>query len=230
MGKKLFLISGLGADKRAFANLHLNREWERINVEWITPLAGESVARYAARLAERYGMDNQSVIIGLSFGGLIAVEITKIVHPALTIIISSAATVKELPFLYRLAGALKLAKLIPAKVLNRPNRLFHRFFGLKKERETKLFDEIVAGSDPFFVKWALLQITTWKNTERPEQVVKIHGTKDRLLPIHKKSTDYVVHGGTHFLTWENAARVSEIINRLLSGLQEKTGRHVRENG
>jgi len=212
---RIFFFTGLGADERAFSQLEVQTSLQKIHIAWLKPQKKETLPAYCHRLIKHYGIKNGDVLIGLSFGGLVVTEINKLLKPTLSILISSISTRRELPLLYRLAGLLNLHNLIPKSSLSKPSRLKYYLFGLKKPVQKQLFDEIITDADPDFVQWAIEKIVHWKNSERPENLYKINGTSDRVIPVHKASSDFVIKGGSHFLTWENADTVSEIIRQLM---------------
>ncbi len=72
---KIYGISGLGADKRAFQFLTLACEF--IPIDWIDPLRTEHIEDYSLRLSKLINQDEDFAILGVSFGGLIAAEISK---------------------------------------------------------------------------------------------------------------------------------------------------------
>ncbi|GMT44267.1 MAG: hypothetical protein IEMM0006_0099 [bacterium] len=216
---QIFFFTGLGADERAFSQLEVQTSLPKIHVAWLKPQRKETLPAYCRRLIKHYKIKNGDVLIGLSFGGLVVTEINKLIKPALSILISSVSTRKELPLLYRIAGRLNLHNLIPKSSLNKPNRLKYYFFSLKKPAQKQLFDDIITDADPDFDQWAIEKIVHWKNSKRPENLYKINGSSDRIIPVRKASSDFVIEGGSHFLTWENADAVSEIIRQLL----EKNG-------
>lgn len=74
---KIYIFSGLGVDKRVFENINFGN----LNVhfvDWIEPLKNESLEDYAKRISIPFKDDNP-ILIGLSFGGILAVEISKII-------------------------------------------------------------------------------------------------------------------------------------------------------
>ncbi|HVG11799.1 MAG TPA: hypothetical protein VM843_02295, partial [Flavisolibacter sp.] len=73
----VYFISGLGADCRIFKNLQLPPSYHAVHVEWIKPLVKESLAEYALRLSAAIDTTQPFGLIGLSLGGMIAVEISK---------------------------------------------------------------------------------------------------------------------------------------------------------
>jgi pimeloyl-ACP methyl ester carboxylesterase len=72
---KVYFISGLCADKRAFSFLNLSF-CEPVFINWIQPLKNESLSAYALRLKEQIRDDNP-IIVGVSFGGMLATEMAK---------------------------------------------------------------------------------------------------------------------------------------------------------
>ena len=99
---KLYAISGLGADERVFQFLKLNHKL--IPLPWLTPEKNESIEKYAKRMAEMINTEDEFGILGLSFGGLVAVELSKLLNPKVTVLISSAETKDGLRSLYKLVG------------------------------------------------------------------------------------------------------------------------------
>ena len=57
----------------------------------------------------------QPVLIGLSFGGMISVEIAKQMPIEKIVLVSSVCCRKELPFFMKVVSALNLNRLIPMK-------------------------------------------------------------------------------------------------------------------
>ena len=112
---KLYAISGLGADKRVFDYLSL--DCEIVHLDWVEPKKNEKIGDYAFRLSKKIKGNEKFGLIGVSFGGLIAVEISKITKPEITILVSSAETKKGLRRIYSLFGRTKLIKLIPVKIV-----------------------------------------------------------------------------------------------------------------
>ncbi|UZR94880.1 hypothetical protein [Chondrinema litorale] len=109
---KIYAISGLGADERVFKYLKL--DCELIPLHWIKPQKNESIESYALRLSKNIDTKQETFgILGVSFGGLIATEITKVLNPKFTILISSAETKGELRSIYRVFGKTHLIRLIP---------------------------------------------------------------------------------------------------------------------
>ncbi|WP_316806658.1 alpha/beta hydrolase [Pedobacter agri] len=220
---KAYFISGLGADKRIFSKLKLDPQIEVIHIEWIVPIKNESLRNYAKRLSSIIDVSNDFILVGVSFGGMIAVEISKLIAPRCTIIISSTLYSQDLPLLYRFAGKLQLVKLIPSWLIKSSNSLTQNFFfGTKSHSEKQLLRKIIADTDSRFLKWAIGSILSWRNSVRPNSLYHIHGTNDRILYSKSAKPDFVIKNGTHFMVYQNAGEISGIINSLHLNLPSKT--------
>ncbi|MFW0717950.1 alpha/beta fold hydrolase [Pedobacter sp. N23S346] len=212
-----YFISGLGADKRIFSKIKLDQSIKVIHINWIPPLKNESLSSYAKRLSEIIDVDKPYVLVGVSFGGMIAVEISKILKPLLTIAISSTILSYELPVLYRFAGTLRLIKLIPSGLIKLSNRFSQNFFfGTKSIEEKTLLSKIITDTDPKFLKWAIGSILGWRNTITPDRLYHIHGTNDKILYSKTAKPDFLIQNGTHFMVYQNAKEISELIDKLVS--------------
>ena len=211
---KIFGISGLGADKRVFQYLTL--EHELIPVEWIEPKTKEPIIEYSKRLIEKYGIGNEENfgILGVSFGGLIATEISKLTKPKFTVLISSVETRTELSGIIKLAGKSKLIELIPEKLLNPPKVIAHFMFGTKKR---ELLNSILADTDLNFTKWAIRELMNWGNQLRLNNLIKISGTKDKLLPP-KGENNILIDKGEHFMIVDKAKEISNVINERINNV------------
>ena len=98
----IYLFSGLGADERVFQKLDFSN-LQTTFIEWIEPLKNEGVENYVKRIIPQIKHPNP-ILIGLSFGGLIAIEVAKEITTEKVILIASAKNNKEIPFYFRLLG------------------------------------------------------------------------------------------------------------------------------
>jgi pimeloyl-ACP methyl ester carboxylesterase len=207
--KNVYIFSGLGADKRVFQNMDFS-EWNANFVEWITPKENENIEIYAERLAEQI-KHQKPILVGLSFGGIIATEVAKIIETEKIILIASAKNQTEIPNYFRIAGKLKLHKLLPTKLLKMPNFISFWFFGAENKFDKKILSEILIDTDGKFLKWAINQIVTWKNKTEHKNLIHIHGSSDRILPINFVKWNIKVEKGGHFMTLNKAEELTKIL-------------------
>lgn len=205
---KIYGISGLGADKRVFDYLTL--DFEFIPIDWITPNKNESIKNYSERLSKVIDTESNFCIIGVSFGGLIATEISKILNPQMTILISSAQTKNELRPIFRLFGKTKLIKLIPTSLFNPPKFIAKYVFGAKN---SELLNNILDDTDLNFAKWAVNELINWKNETLLKNILKINGTKDKLIPPKGNTKMLLIDKGEHFMIVDRAHEISVLLNR-----------------
>jgi len=204
---KLYGISGLGADKRVFQNLTI--ECELIPIDWIEPKKNETIEEYSIRLSRKINTAEKFGIIGVSFGGLVAIEMSKKMNPTLTILISSAETKKELRVIYRIFGKSKLVNLMPTQLFDPPKKIAHWIFGAK---DKQLLNQILDDTDLNFAKWAVKELVNWKNEEKLiNPILKIGGTHDKLIPTKDTNTK-LIERGEHFMIVDRANEISEMIN------------------
>lgn len=212
---KINFISGLGADERVFQYLDIPGV-EKKYIRWIDPCKNESIEHYAGRLIGQFDPLKENVLICVSFGGLIGIELSKLCKFNKIIIISSVKNSYELPFYCRAAGTLHLYKIIPAFVLKSLTPILSYLFGITNINEKELLKIIIKDTDAKFLKWAISKITCWKNTVHLDNLYHIHGMADRLLPRKYVSSCIEIENGHHFMIVTKAGEVSRIINEILT--------------
>lgn len=196
-------------------------EWYRvIALDWIPAIEHESIPAYASRLGQHIDTSEPFQLVGLSFGGMVAAEMAKVVKPLQTIIISSVPTAKEIPWYFKAAGFFRLPDLVPTPFLktaaiNLANPLAYWFFGAQTKEERGLLKQILKDTDSSFLKWALRAIISWDSTDRPENLVQIHGAMDRVLPLRFTTPDYLLQKGAHLMVLSEAGPLSSLLTQVL---------------
>ena len=209
MKPTIYIISGLGADKRMFQNYSFDG-FNVIHIDWILPFQNETFQSYAFRISENMN-DENAILIGLSFGGMLSVEISKIKRFKKIFLLSSAKTKSEIPFYYKVLGKLNLLEIIPVSFFKSVNFLTHFVFGAKTNSEKILLKDIVKNTENSFMKWALHQIINWKNKDFDRNIVHIQGNRDLILPHYFVKYNYLIESGTHFMTLNKSKKIEQII-------------------
>ncbi len=216
-GASCYILSGLGADERVFDHIDFG-DFSPVFIPWESVEPEQSFESYVKLLSSRVKADNP-ILIGISFGGIVAQEMSILFGNCPVLILSSVRTRSELPLLMRFFGKSGLHKLIPVKQILRSKKINYWLFGTKTASEKKLLDQILADSDPVFTKWAIRNITKWQRNEPvPAKVLHIHGDADRIFKIEHVHPDYVIPGGTHFMTVSQHKEVSPVIQNALEKL------------
>lgn len=211
--KTLYCLSGLGVDESAFRTF-TPKNTEIVHIPWIAPLKNESLSHYAHRLFELSDLPMDYALLGVSFGGMIAQEFAKIQAPQSLFLISTISSSGELPFLFKIGARLRIHTIIPSRLLTWTTPFTHFLFGTKERKDKLLLKEILAQTDPTFLKWAMNAITRWKN-EVVISGIRIHGDKDRILPT-KTNVDYLISNAGHFMIATHGEHVSSIVEKCIS--------------
>lgn len=214
--KTIYCISGLGADERAFSKLNI-KDFELKVIRWLMPLPGEALPDYATRM--RQGIDDDNpILMGLSFGGMLCTEIAKQIPVQKIIIVSSIKSSKELPFWMKAVAKLRLNKLMPMQSTKLTQPVQNKMLGVVSADEKKLVASLRKAADVKYTNWAVNQAINWKNDWQHPAIFHIHGDKDNMFPIKYIKADYTIKNGGHFMIMNKAAEVSSCINAIL--LQE----------
>lgn len=211
---KVYFISGLGADSSVFKHIRLPPHCEAIPLDWITPFKKESLPDYALRLAERIDTSGSFSLIGLSMGGMIAVEIARHFKPSHIILISSIPSSLHLPDYYRYLGVLGLHKFIPISLFQK-GALLKRLFTAESAEDKRMLKAMIRKTDVSFIRWGLEAILKWKSENIPQNIIHIHGTHDEILPRRFTKPTHVISKGGHLMIMNRAAEINRIVAAVL---------------
>ncbi|HVT84983.1 MAG TPA: alpha/beta hydrolase [Chitinophagaceae bacterium] len=211
--KKVYFISGLGADRRVFSLLDLSF-CEPVFIDWIKPQKKESLENYAIRLRSLIP-ETAPNVVGISLGGMLVTEMAKFDKNIKGIILSSNKTKDEFPQYLRFAKFFPIYKWLPSKISKKIMLNFQWVLGVKGKSQKRMLRQIILDSDMTFVKWALDAILNWQNAKTPDNIIHIHGTSDKLLPYRFVKANYTVKGGTHVMTINKSEEISNILKTLL---------------
>ncbi len=199
-----------------FRSLHLPPELPYKHVQWIAPASiDEPIQEYVQRLKSQIE-DPHPILVGLSFGGVVATELAKILKPRKLVIIASLATSKALPWHYRLLGSLHLHRYLPLKLMQSMVPLAPWFFGAHTPEAKKLLREIILEIDEKFLRWSMGQLLAWRQPIPFPGVIHIHGTKDKVLPFRKWPNVISIKNGEHLIVLHQAEEVSAILSQLIT--------------
>jgi pimeloyl-ACP methyl ester carboxylesterase len=211
--KTIYCISGLGADERVFNKIAVPG-YVLQPLPWKIPQKKETLQQYAQRMLEGI-KEEKPVLMGLSFGGMMSIEIAKLVEVEKVIIISSVKSVNELPGWMKLAGRLKLNKMVPLKSFKVMEPVQNYKLGVTNEEERRMAIEYRRSADSRYTNWAINQVLNWKNNWQPPGICHIHGTKDRMFPIKKINPDFTVNEGGHLMIMNKADEINRYLLSIL---------------
>lgn len=201
-----------------FQKLNLSVESPTL-LNWIEPLARESLRSYALRLYDAHVQtDERVVIIGHSLGGIVAQEIASEREVDRIILLSSIKSRAEMPWIFRNARRLGLTHLFNRGLSLSTFRFWAVRHGFRQNEQQELFRSMLQRQSNHYLKWALKSLACWRAPSIPAgtELIQIHGTDDLTFPISKIShCQYKIPDGTHFMVYNLAEHISTILNEYL---------------
>ncbi len=213
----IYLIPGLGFDERMFDYLNLPEHQLRY-LNWQEPQARESLGNYARRMADNITADDENpILIGHSFGGILSQEIAHLRPIRKVILLSSLRDPSENPWHFRILAPLGMVKWIKGSMVEQTIGLWGKAYGYETAAEQDLVVKMVTGYSNHYLQWALGQLSRWSMSKAPDcPVCQIHGTSDRTFPFSKlKAPDHVVKDGGHFMAYNRAETINALIRQEL---------------
>jgi pimeloyl-ACP methyl ester carboxylesterase len=195
----VYFMPGLAASPKIFERIQLPEDnFSMYFLEWLIPLEKEKLEEYALRLSKQIKHENP-VLIGVSFGGVLVQEMSKLISVRKTIIISSVKTNLEFPKRMKLAKTTKVYKLFPTGLVHNIEAIAKFTYGDTVTQRFKLYEKYLSVRDKSYLDWSLESIILWNRTIVDEKVVHIHGDADDVFPLKYISNCLKVKGGTHVM-------------------------------
>lgn len=195
----VYFMPGMAANPLIFERIKLDAIlFEVCYLEWEIPKLNETLADYTKRIILHIKHENP-VLIGVSFGGIVVQEIAKIINVRKVIIVSSVKTNSEFPKRIQLAKKTFMYKLIPMQLLVYLGTWAKLLVGEKTKNKMQLYDTFLSVRDIHYLKWSVEKVIFWNRSQIDDQVIHIHGNKDRMFPIQNIKKCIVVEGGTHVM-------------------------------
>jgi pimeloyl-ACP methyl ester carboxylesterase len=180
------------------------------------PYYNESIVDYALRFCGEVKHEN-AVLIGVSFGGIIAQEMSLVCQFKKIIIISSVKNRDELPLHLQLAGKTKAYKLVPTSLFAQNIDLLSKFaFNKTIVKRLDLYKLYLSITDKRYLDWAIEQVVLWEQTAYDPNLVHIHGDLDTIFPIDNIKDCIVVKGGTHVMILNKYRWLNENLPKLIN--------------
>ncbi len=226
----IYLLAGLGFDKRTFQHLRLDDRFELHHLDWIDPASSnETIEAYAARMLEQQILPEHRttdiVFIGHSFGGVMCQELAQLVEkPRLIITISSIRSQSEKPFLMRWFYWMPVFWLVSKFLTWITIPSWAWMYGFITVESRRLLWQMIRRFSNRYLNWATRNISKWKPKKQLEGllIVSIHGSRDLMFPAHLQTEPKkILKGGNHFMVYHRADEVSALINEEL-GLLNST--------
>ncbi len=213
----IYFVSGLAANSKIFEHIQLDAtKYECHFLEWKIPTSkAESIEAYAQRMCNDITHENP-VLIGVSFGGIMAQEMSKRITCDKLIIISSVKSTLEFPKRLKFALVSKAYKLFPAKFLENLDSYIDYFLGDYQQKKIAAYKKYMSVRNADYLHWAIYNVLHWNQTEANPAITHIHGSNDGVFPIKTISNCITIEGGTHAMILTKGKKISAIIDKTLT--------------
>lgn len=195
----VYFVPGMAADISIFEFIKLPKtEYIIHTLPWKIPYINEPIIDYAKRMCKEIEHKN-CVLVGVSFGGIIAQEMSKFLDAKKIVIISSVKNKYELPKRIKIARKTKAYKLLPTGVISKINNWEKLAFGDFAKKRAVMYQKYLSVSDKKYLDWAIENMVCWDQEKTIEGIIHIHGDKDVVFPISNIKNCIIVKGGTHVM-------------------------------
>lgn len=211
------MIPGLGADKRMYAP-QLRAFPNALVLEHLPSCKGESIADYALRFIPLINTTQPFVLLGTSLGGMVAVELSRVLQPQKIILIASVKNRSEMPYFIRSMKYLHLHQPLSGNFYKRFNSLLiSRLDNNRHSTVAELIYQMTADARPEFIEWAIDAVIRWDPPEDyRSDIVHLHGTKDLLFPYSRIKNAIPVSNGSHVMNLTMSVEVNRILKEILA--------------
>lgn len=209
---QIYFMPGLAASPKIFEFIQLPTDKFDLHfLEWIIPISvDEPLEAYAKRMAE-FVKEENPVLVGVSFGGILIHEMSKFLNVKKLILISTIKSGNELPNRLKIIYKTHLYKLFPSKSVSKFEDYAKYFFSDFAKKRIKLYKEYLSVRDELYLDWAIENVLKWEETSPLQNYIHIHGTDDHVFPVKHISNYIAVDGGTHDMIIFKAKKISKII-------------------
>lgn len=212
----VYFMPGMAASSTIFERIKLPEDQFEIHLlEWFVPKNNQSLTAYAEQMAKNIKHEN-SILVGVSFGGILVQEMKQYVKPKKVVIISSVKSNAELPRRMKVAKTTKAYKLIPTKLFENIEVLAKFTLGssMIKQRMV-LYEKFLSVRDKHYLDWAIDQILNWKRTDADPEIIHIHGDADEVFPPKYIKGFIPVKDGTHIMIINKYKWLNENLPKIL---------------
>ncbi len=205
-------MPGLGTDEKIFEYLRLHAQLKPI--PWKVPDPKDDMASYARRLFQDFNPQEPYAFLGVSFGGMLATELHHQCNPLFTVLVSSVQCSADLPMWMSSLRNNPFLWKMPDSFFKPPFNLVKKAVGIKNPRHQVYFKGFYENTSAQFFKRSMKIITGWqRKSVTKDNLIQIHGDKDKLFPVENMISPNYVLKGSHFLIISGAKGISEIINQ-----------------
>lgn len=213
---QVYLMPGMAANPSIFEHIELPKNQFKIHwLEWIMPVKDEPLSDYALRMTRQI-KEEDVVLLGVSFGGILVQEMSKHIKVKKLIVVSSVIRKDQLPKRFKIAKRTKAYMLLPTQLLSSIDVLAKYAFGEFIKKRINLYKKYLSVNSKEYLDWAIKQVVCWDQTEPPKDVIQIHGENDGVFTNSCNGDCIIVKGGTHIMIINKYKWFNENLPKLIT--------------
>ena len=213
----VYLIPGMSADTASFDSLEWNESQFSVKVlSWLEPIKDESLKAYTIRMGQTIDRSMPFALVGVSFGGVIAQELSLMNDPVKTIIISSIKSSAEKPLWMRIGYRWSLHKMLPFFMMRYMNYRPYQILPFVVEKRLRQYDHYLPVRSEGYLRWSAHQILQWEPSAQGKDPIHIHGDRDEMFPIKSIKNAQIIEGGSHIMIITHARQISKLLATILN--------------
>lgn len=208
---KIYAIPGLGTNEKLYSKTTIPG-FELKVLDWPLVEKGDTIQMYAQKFSKQIDQSQAFCLLGVSFGGMICTELSKIVSPQKTVVVSTCKSRSEMPWFLKLFKHLPFHLMVSEKKHRQMAYKGRWFIGLGDAYIPDYLGMVNSMNTNYF-RNCITMIVNWNNKNIPKNMVHIHGTDDRLLKYKNVSADYAIKNGSHAMIISRSEEINAILEK-----------------
>jgi pimeloyl-ACP methyl ester carboxylesterase len=212
----IYCFPGQGSDKHLFDSISLDSNYVLDIIEYGSPEKGMGMESFARSLSVNIDTTRKFILLGVSLGGMICIELSEFLNPEKTIIISSAKNRKELPLRYKFQRTVPLYKIFGGRTLLAGAKFLQPIVEPDRNKNKETFKQMISSKDPTYMKRTISLIINWRRISNSKRIYQIHGNNDHTIPLRNiTNPDFIIRNGSHMITLTRPAEINKNLNSIL---------------
>lgn len=204
---KTLILPGMGADSAMYPVEHYQHLRNVTYVDWPAYKDERTIRELSLRVIDEYGIASDMIVGGSSLGGMVAVEIAKILGVRTVILIGSATTPDKVNPVLKMFG--RLSSIAPFDFL----QLLAGRVNIAGDNDVvNMFQR----SDTRFIKAMCKAIFRWDGIGKYRCAIRhIHGRLDTVIYPPDNGAEIITQGG-HLISMTHGKEVAAFIERVIN--------------
>ncbi|MCB9770165.1 MAG: hypothetical protein H6752_18355 [Candidatus Omnitrophica bacterium] len=196
----IFILPGMGTNNAMYEGPWREMEDCRF-INWPKLDGDTTLPEIAEMVIEKNSIGPEDWVGGSSMGGMVSLEISKVLGNPQVVLIGSAKSTREISqVLFNLARFSDLTPIVFLQTISGSTPL--------------KFGKVFANSDPDFIRKAIKALRSWEGGEStPAKILRMHGSRDLIIPCPNEG--HIIQGAGHLVAMTHAEECVAILRRMI---------------